>query len=89
MTATIHVGDCRDVLRALPERSVQTVITSPPYFGLRDYGTGEWEGGDPTHEHHGTHGAGGGSSQNGVSIRAGRGAKPMFKPSEICRGHEA
>jgi DNA modification methylase len=31
-------GDCRDVLRTLPAASVQTVVTSPPYFGLRDYG---------------------------------------------------
>jgi DNA modification methylase len=34
-------GDARDVLATLPERSVQCVVTSPPYFGLRDYGTGE------------------------------------------------
>jgi hypothetical protein len=26
-------------------------ITSPPYFGLRDYGTGEWDGGDPACDH--------------------------------------
>jgi hypothetical protein len=39
-------GDCLDVLATLPERSVQTCITSPPYFGLRDYGTGTWTGGD-------------------------------------------
>ncbi len=31
-------GDCRAVLRTLPKRSVQTVVTSPPYWGLRDYG---------------------------------------------------
>ena len=31
-------GDCRESLRALPEQSVQACITSPPYFGLRDYG---------------------------------------------------
>jgi DNA modification methylase len=42
----ILVGDCRERLRDLPDGSVHTVITSPPYFGLRDYGTGEWEGGD-------------------------------------------
>ncbi len=30
----------------LPDKSVQCVITSPPYFGLRDYSTGRWEGGD-------------------------------------------
>jgi len=31
-------GDCREVLRTLPESSVHCVVTSPPYFGLRDYG---------------------------------------------------
>ena len=33
----ILVGDCREVLKTLPDRSVQCVVTSPPYFGLRDY----------------------------------------------------
>jgi DNA modification methylase len=36
--ATLHLGDCLAVLATLPEQSVQTCITSPPYFGLRDYG---------------------------------------------------
>lgn len=30
---------------------VQTCITSPPYYGLRDYGTGNWVGGDPSCSH--------------------------------------
>ena len=34
----IHVGDCLASLRAMPDQSVQTCVTSPPYFGLRDYG---------------------------------------------------
>ena len=34
----IRVGHVIDVLKAMPERSVQCVVTSPPYFGLRDYG---------------------------------------------------
>jgi DNA modification methylase len=38
MTITIRQGDCRDVLRTLPAESVHCVVTSPPYFGLRDYG---------------------------------------------------
>jgi DNA modification methylase len=46
-------GDVREVLRTLPEASVQCVVTSPPYWGLRDYGTATWEGGDPTCEHRG------------------------------------
>lgn len=36
MITTLH-GDCRDVLLTLPEQSVQCVVTSPPYFGLRSY----------------------------------------------------
>lgn len=31
-------GDCRDVLPTLSEQSVQCCVTSPPYWGLRDYG---------------------------------------------------
>lgn len=37
-TATILVGDVIDRLRDVPDNSVQTCITSPPYWGLRDYG---------------------------------------------------
>ena len=36
--ATILVGDALERLRALPAESVQCVVTSPPYWGLRDYG---------------------------------------------------
>lgn len=34
----ILVGDCIDMMRTLPAQSVQCCVTSPPYFGLRDYG---------------------------------------------------
>lgn len=34
----ILVGDCRAGLRTLPDESVHCVVTSPPYWGLRDYG---------------------------------------------------
>lgn len=34
----ILVGDCIDMMRMLPDQTVHTCITSPPYFGLRDYG---------------------------------------------------
>jgi DNA modification methylase len=37
-TAKIMVGDVRKGLALLPTESVQTVVTSPPYWGLRDYG---------------------------------------------------
>ncbi len=32
------VGDCLETMRALPARSVHCCVTSPPYWGLRDYG---------------------------------------------------
>jgi DNA modification methylase len=35
---TIYNGDCRSILPQLPERSVNCCVTSPPYWGLRDYG---------------------------------------------------
>lgn len=34
----ILVGDCIDMMRTLPDQSVQCCVTSPPYYGLRDYG---------------------------------------------------
>ena len=37
MKTEIHIGDCLEVLRTLPAGSVQTCITSPPYWGLRNY----------------------------------------------------
>lgn len=37
----ILVGDCIDMMRTLPDQSVQCCVTSPPYFGLRDYGMAE------------------------------------------------
>jgi DNA modification methylase len=41
------------VLTELPADSVQCVVTSPPYFGLRDYGTASWDGGDVGCDHKG------------------------------------
>ena len=34
----IYHGNVLDVLRELPDESVQMCVTSPPYWGLRDYG---------------------------------------------------
>lgn len=50
MSVRILTGDCRDVLATLPSGSAQTCVTSPPYFGLRDYGHTEQIGqeADPT-----------------------------------------
>jgi DNA modification methylase len=38
MTVRILRGDCRDVLKTMDAGSVHCCVTSPPYFGLRDYG---------------------------------------------------
>ena len=52
MTIRIMVGHVLDKLRELPAESVHCVVTSPPYYGLRSYGTEPqvW-GGDPGCEH--------------------------------------
>jgi DNA modification methylase len=44
-------GDCRDTLASLDAGSVQTACTSPPFWNLRDYGTGDAQlGREPTRE---------------------------------------
>jgi len=37
MTLMTLNGDCREMLQTLPAQSVQCVVTSPPYYGLRKY----------------------------------------------------
>jgi site-specific DNA-methyltransferase (adenine-specific) len=44
---TILVGDVRERLAELPAASIDTVITSPPYFGIRDYGHEQQLGAEP------------------------------------------
>ena len=48
MTVRIITGDCREVLTSLAEKSFHTCITSPPYFGLRDYGVDGQMGLEPS-----------------------------------------
>ena len=48
---TVYGGDCRTVLAELEADSVDCVVTSPPYWNLRDYGTASWTGGDADHKH--------------------------------------
>lgn len=51
MTDQILQGDNIEVLKTLPDGIVDCCVTSPPYYGLRDYGTGKWIGGDPNCPH--------------------------------------
>jgi len=50
-TIRLLIGDVIERLQDLPDCSVHCVVTSPPYWGLRDYGTGTWEGGDEGCDH--------------------------------------
>ena len=51
MTSKILVGDVLVMLGTLEDASVDCVVTSPPYWGLRDYQTASWNGGDEECEH--------------------------------------
>lgn len=48
MSVRILIGDCREKLREMPDASVNCCVTSPPYFGLRDYGCEGQMGLEPT-----------------------------------------
>jgi len=52
---TIITGNCLDKLKELPEKSVSCVVTSPPYWGLRDYGIDEQLGLEKTPEEYVNH----------------------------------
>lgn len=51
MNYKILQGNSLEVLKTLEPESINCCITSPPYWGLRDYGTGKWEGGDASCSH--------------------------------------
>jgi len=51
MKDTILFGDCKETLSEFLPQSARTCVTSPPYYGLRDYGTATWIGGDPNCNH--------------------------------------
>lgn len=40
----IICGDCLDILKNIPDNSINTIVTSPPYFGQRDYKNGDDKG---------------------------------------------
>lgn len=58
----IYHGDCLEVLKTFPDNFIDCCVTSPPYFGLRDYGTANWKGGDINCNHIRSNKAGNGSS---------------------------
>jgi len=48
MALTVLTGDVRKVLPTIPDNSIDCVVTSPPYWGLRDYGHEDQIGLEPT-----------------------------------------
>lgn len=70
----IYNEDCLEGLRKLPDNSVDCCVTSPPYYALRDYGTGHWEGGDPDCPHCRT---------NKVTANNATGHKGMAEKGEV------
>ena len=50
MRPEVIQGDVREVLKTLDDESVQCVVTSPPYWGLRDYGVDDQLGLEATPE---------------------------------------
>ena len=51
MGTKILTGNNMEKLREIESERIDCVVSSPPYFGLRDYGTGTWEGGDSNCPH--------------------------------------
>jgi DNA modification methylase len=52
MTIKILIGDALEQLRTLPDNSIDCCVTSPPYWGLRDYGVDGQLGIEPTLAEH-------------------------------------
>ena len=50
MSIVTHTGNCLDILPIMEAGSVNCCVTSPPYFGLRDYGNDEQIGLEETPE---------------------------------------
>ena len=73
---TVLYGDAWALTATLEPTSIDCIITSPPYWGLRDYGTGTWEGGDPTCDH------------AERAIRAGRGLAEWGAVHGYSGGHK-
>lgn len=48
---TLINGEALEELKKLPDKSIDMCMTSPPYWGLRDYGTSKWEGGSKNCDH--------------------------------------
>lgn len=73
MTTKIMIGDVRDQLALIESDSIDCVVTSPPYWGLRDYGVEGQIGLEPTL-----------SAHLAVMVSVFEGVKRVLKPSGTC-----
>lgn len=85
MNWTMLCGDARTVLETLPAESVNCVVTSPPYWGLRDYGTARWDGGDPACSHTSVRREGGNNDSFAESKQATSGGSSRDRVGGDCR----
>src|SRR5678816_165443 len=77
-TAHLYLGDVLGNLRRMPADTYHSVITSPPYWALRDYGTAQWEGGDPSCGHAPRAQVAGSKTSTNVG-------QMRDKPSQVCK----
>lgn len=83
-TWTIHQGDALTMLRTLSSESVHCVVTSPPYWGLRDYGTGAWIGGNPDCQHTSIRKSPESDVKNKQGTNAGSSRDPIRSDCRLC-----
>lgn len=69
---TIYHGNAKEVLSNMADGSINCCITSPPYWGLRDYGTATWEGGAADCDHTYRHGVQGKSGDRADRTHTGQ-----------------
>lgn len=84
----ILTGDVVSVLKTLPSDHFHCCVTSPPYWGLRDYGTASWEGGDAGCDHLGepfrTKAKINQNCGTGNDVKHGDGRQPMGQTCSKC-----
>src|SRR3972149_2359079 len=74
-------GDALAALSKLKAESVQCVVTSPPYYNLRDYGTAEWKGGSASCDHRYFKGGHGQASAQQVTNKGSQ----FYMYEDVCR----
>ncbi len=79
-------GDALEVLRQADDGQVRCIVTSPPYYGLRSYPTGHWEGGKPDCEHRYSNAQRGTATDGSFSNDRSyvEGARPMLGSCRWC-----